>query len=89
MATSTTQISASISTETKQRMEAYTKAFGVKKSHLIEAAILHHLEALEELPADIVIPPILTLSRSAGERLLERIENPSPPTTAMKTLFDD
>lgn len=89
MATSTTQISANISKETKARMEAYTSEFGVKKSHLIEVAILHHLSAIEELPADIVIPPVLEVTRRSGERVLDRIENPKPPTAAMKALFDD
>ena len=89
MATSTTQISANISKETKARMEAYAREFGVKKSHFIESAILHHLSALEELPADIVIPPVLEVTRRSGERILERIENPAPPTEAMKALFDD
>ncbi|MDA1050848.1 MAG: hypothetical protein O3C40_10265 [Planctomycetota bacterium] len=89
MTASKTQISANISIETKERMEAYTKAFGVKKSHLIESAILHHLGFLEELPADILIPPVVKLSKDAGQRLLERIEKPSAPTDAMKALFDD
>jgi hypothetical protein len=84
-----TQISANISLETKQRMEEYVRAHGVKKSHLIESALLHHLRALDEIPADVLIPPVLELSRESGERLLDRIENPSPPTAAMKALFDD
>ena len=89
MADSTTQISATVSNQTKERMEAYTQAYGVKKSHLIEVAILHHLRALEELPADILIPPVLKVSRTSGERILERLESPAPPTDAMKALFDD
>lgn len=89
MPTSTSHISANISKETKARMEAYANEFGVKKSHFIEAAILHHLSAIEELPADIVIPPIIEVSRHSGERILERLENPAPPTAAMKALFDD
>ncbi len=43
MGTGLTQISASISVETKQRMEQYVRTHGVKKSHLIETALLHHL----------------------------------------------
>ena len=34
-------------------VERYTEARGVKKGHLIEEALLHHLQALRELPADI------------------------------------
>jgi len=89
MATGLTQISANISVETKERMEQYARAHGVKKSHLIETALLHHLSALDEIPADILIPPVLELSRESGEKVLERLENPPAPTAAMKALFDD
>jgi hypothetical protein len=84
-----TQISANISLETKQRMEEYVQAHGVKKSHLIESALLHHLRALDEIPGDVLVPPVLELSRASGERVLDRIKNPPAPTAAMKALFDD
>jgi hypothetical protein len=47
-----TQISAYISEATKQEVERYANAHGVKKGHLVEEALLHHLQALRELPAD-------------------------------------
>jgi uncharacterized protein (DUF1778 family) len=86
MASGLTQISANISVETKERMEQYVRAHGVKRSHLIETALQHHLRALDEIPADILIPPALELSRESGERVLERLENPPAPTAAMKAL---
>lgn len=49
------QISAFISDATKQKVERYAEAHGVKKGHLVEEALLHHLQALHELPADLVI----------------------------------
>jgi uncharacterized protein (DUF1778 family) len=84
-----TQISANVSVETKQRMEQYVRAHGMKESHLIETALLHHLRALEELPEDIVIPPVLKVTQESGERLLQRLETPPAPSAAMKALFDD
>ena len=57
MATNETQISTIISGSTKEMVDRYTEAHGVKKGHLIEEALLHHLQALRELPADIIIPP--------------------------------
>jgi len=39
MASGLTQISANISVETKERMEQYVRAHGVKRSHLIETAL--------------------------------------------------
>ena len=89
MATQQTQISAMISPETKKRLEHFARAHGLKKGFLIESAVLHHIMALESLPADAIIPPRLVVSRGTGERLLERIANPREPTAAMKELFDD
>jgi hypothetical protein len=47
--------------------------------HLIETALLHHLRAIEELPEDIVIPPVLKVNKESGERLLQRLETPPAP----------
>jgi uncharacterized protein (DUF1778 family) len=89
MAGASTQISASISAETKELMERYVRVYGVKKSHLVEMALRHHLQVLDEIPADVLIPPVLEVSRSSGERVLDLIDNPAPPTSAMKSLYDD
>jgi len=83
------QVSAMISKETKERLERYARAHGLKKGYLIESALLHHISALESLPADVVVPPRLVVSRQTGEAILERLTRPSEPTTAMKELFDD
>ncbi|MFQ5665550.1 MAG: hypothetical protein ACE5I7_03880 [Candidatus Binatia bacterium] len=82
-----TQISAYISRETKERLERFARAHGLKKAHLIETALQHHLEALEELPADVIIPARIVVSRETGERILRRIRKPPEPTAAMKKLF--
>jgi hypothetical protein len=89
MSTSQTQISAMISPETKERLERYARAHGLKKGFLIESAVLHHISALESLPADVIVPPRLVVSRSTGEGVLERIAGPQEPTAAMKELFED
>ena len=82
-----THISATISPETKRLVEHYLQAQGMKKGALVEAALLHHLQALSELPADIIIPPRLRVLRDSGEALLARLEQPLEPTEAMKALF--
>ena len=56
MAKVETQISAYVSLRTKEMVERYTETRGLKKDHFIEDALLHHLQALRELPADIIIP---------------------------------
>lgn len=82
-----TQISAYISKTTKSLVEEYTDHHGVKKAHLVEEALLHHIQALRELPADLVIPPRVVVSRDAGEAILEKIERPRKPTKAMRDLL--
>ena len=84
---SPTQISANISAETRELLERYVAIHGVKKSHLIEMAVLHHLSALDSIPADLIIPPMFEVSRDTGSAIMERIKNPKPPTEAMKALF--
>jgi hypothetical protein len=53
------QISAVISATTRALLERHVRATGMKKGHLIEAALRHHLQALEEHPLDAVVHPRL------------------------------
>jgi uncharacterized protein (DUF1778 family) len=81
------QISAPISKETKDLLEKHSKATGVKKGHLIEAALRYHLRALQELPADVVIPPRVVLSRRSFDELIKRLKSPGEPTAALQDLM--
>jgi hypothetical protein len=82
-----TQISAFISDSTKEQVERYVEAHGVKKGHLIEEALLHHLQALRDLPADLIVPPRLVLSPDSFERVAALVEKPRKPTQAMRDLM--
>jgi hypothetical protein len=82
-----TQISAFISDTTKELVERYVEAHGVKKGHLVEEALLHHLQALRDLPADLIVPPRLLLSREGFDRVADLIEHPRKPTEAMRDLM--
>jgi hypothetical protein len=82
-----TQISAYISEATKEQVERYADAHGVKKGHLVEEALLHHLQALRELPTDIVIPPRLTVSTRSFKAVAEAVKKPRKPTKAMRELM--
>ena len=77
---SETQISAFISEATKLQVERYAEAHGVKKGHLIEEALLHHLQALRELPADIVIPPRLVLTPKSYALVARLVKKPASRT---------
>ena len=50
-----TQISAHISDETKAQLEAFVTSRGVTRARLIEDALQHHLQALREIPDDLVV----------------------------------
>ena len=82
-----TQVSAYISEETKAEIEAYVKRRGVKKAYLIEQALQHHLQALREIPEDLIIPSRLVLPEEAMAEIAERIIQEDQPTEALKTLF--
>ncbi len=85
----TTQISAHIPTELKARLDKYVRAHGVTRQHLVEQALEHHLSALEELPAEAIVPTRIVLTAQSAERVADLLENPPQPTDAMKRLFDD
>lgn len=82
-----TQISAYISEATKDLVERYATAHGIKKGHLVEAALLHHLQALHELPADLVIPPRLVVTPESFAEVARLVKTPRKPTAALRRLM--
>jgi flavorubredoxin len=82
-----TQVSAYISEETKAQVEAYAKSHGVKKAYLIEEALQHHLQALREIPEDLIIPSRLVLTSEAMAQIVEHLAQEDQPTVALKTLL--
>lgn len=85
----TIQVSAHISEETKARLERFVRRTGQTRGRLIEDALLQHLQALEELPADVVLPARIVLSEESAKHVRETIARPPEPTEDMKRLFDD
>ena len=81
------QISAPVSKETKDLLEAYSRATGIKKGYLVESALRYHLRALAELPADALVPPRLTLSPRSFEEVVERLESPGEPSRRLRRMM--
>lgn len=81
------QISASISEETGKLVDDYARAHGLKKGYLIETALLHHLKALRELPADVIIPPRIVVTDESMRTIADLLERPPAPTPALKRLM--
>lgn len=82
-----TQISAYISESTKEQVEQYADVHGVKKGRLVEEALLHHLQALRELPADLIIPPRIELTPESFAKVVELVEKPRKPRKALRDLM--
>ncbi len=85
--TTQTQISAHVDASTKRELDEYAEAHGLKQGFLVEQALRHHLRALRELPADVIIPTRIVVTRESGERIVERLAKPGKPTKALKALF--
>ncbi|HEV2171674.1 MAG TPA: hypothetical protein VGR40_12035 [Candidatus Binatus sp.] len=79
------QISAQISKQTKDRLESYSRAHGIKKQFLIENALLHYLRAVDELPAHVMVPPRLLVTERSGRRVASLISGKRKPA---RTLVD-
>jgi uncharacterized protein (DUF1778 family) len=82
-----TQISAPISKETKELLERQARATGVKKGHLVETALRYHLRALQELPADALVPARIVLTRRSFEQVVERLRSPGEPSQELRDLM--
>lgn len=83
-----TQISAQISVATRDLLEAHARRTGIKKGHLVEQALLHHLQVLEQLPAEYIVHPRIVVSRAVGEAMLRRGRS-AEPTAALRKLMRD
>jgi hypothetical protein len=82
------QISALVSRTTSDLLERHVRATGVKKGHLVEQALRHHLQALQELPADVVVHSKLVVTKKSGDAILKHIRR-GKPTPALRDLLRD
>jgi hypothetical protein len=81
------QISAEISEATRQLLERYSRAHGVKKQFLIESALLHHIQALEALPGNAIVPPRLVVSAASGRKIRALLTRRQKPTSELVELM--
>jgi hypothetical protein len=83
-----TQISAVVSRTTKDLLEQHVRATGMKKGHVVEQALRHHLGALQELPADVIVHPKLVVTRKSGRAILKQMEAGKPAKTLRELMRD-
>ncbi len=82
----TTQVSAYISNETKMIFENFSNKSGQKKGFIIEQALLHYINAHQELPSDIIIPASITVSKEVFEDIIMAERE---PTEALRKLMQE
>ncbi len=83
-----TQVSAIISRETRDLLERYVRETGIKKGHLIEEALRQYLNALEELPRDVIVHSRVVVSKRSGAKILAEIRK-GKPNRALRDLMRD
>ena len=82
-----TQISAAISPATREKLDRFVEAHGLKKNYVVEQALLYFMEARRELPDEALIPVRLVLEDDAFDHIIERMERPAKPTEALRELM--
>ena len=80
------QISAIVDATTKALLDRHVRATGVKKGHLLEEALRHYLQALQEIPMDVVVHSRLVLTGSSGA-VVRRAIRRARPSKALRDLL--
>ncbi len=68
-------------------LDAYVRRRGIKKSFVIEEALRRYLAALNEIPEDYIIPPVVRVSAASMREVADLLESPPPPTSDMQRLM--
>jgi len=81
------QISATISEATKEKLDRFTESHGLKKNYVVEQALLYFMDARRELPDEALVPVRLVVEDKAFDRIAELVKNPPMPTEALRELM--
>jgi uncharacterized protein (DUF1778 family) len=81
------QISATVSAATKERLDRFTESHGLKKNFVVEQALLYFMEARRELPDEAMIPTRLVLEDQEFDRVVKLLKKPPAPTAALRELM--
>ena len=82
-----TRISAYISDEANAEAEAFVKKYGITKARLIEEALQHHLQALREIPSDLIVSSRLVVTEGSVSHVAARLASDELPTPALRGLL--
>jgi hypothetical protein len=84
---SQSQISATISEATKEKLDRFTESHGLKKNFVVEQALLYFMEARKELPDEALVPARLVVEDKVFDRIAELVNSPRAPTEALRELL--
>lgn len=80
------QISATITAATKERLDRFTESHGLKKNYVVEQALLYFMEARKELPNEAFVPVRIVVDDKTFDRLVVQLGRPPKPTAALREL---
>lgn len=81
------QISATVSTATKESLDRFAESHGLKKNYVVEQALLYFMQARRELPDEALIPARLVLTNDTFDRIVRELQSPAAPTDALRKLM--
>lgn len=83
------QISAVVSEDTQRLLDATVQKRGLKKGFVIETALRHYLLALNAVPGDFIIPPVLTVTQESWQGVVGALNENSEAIPALRELLAD
>ncbi len=89
MSADPSQISATISAATKEKLDRFTESHGLKKNFVVEQALLFFMEARRELPDEALVPARIVLQDEDFDRVVAMLAEPPAPTKALRELMSD
>jgi hypothetical protein len=81
------QISATISSATKEELDRFTESHGLKKNFVVEQALRFFMTARRELPDEAMIPVRIVLDDAAFDRVASMVDKAPAPTKALRELM--
>lgn len=81
------RISAIVSATTREKLERFTESRGLKKSFVVEQALLSFMESRRDLPEEAFTPSRIVLVDPAFDRLVKLLKRAPKPTRALVELM--
>ena len=87
MSVEPSQISATISAATKEKLDRFAESHGLKKNFVVEQALLFFMEARRELPDEALVPARIVLEEEGFDRVVAMLAEPPAPTEGLRKLM--